>query len=531
VVIAAGAVLQVAETMLIGNPSGAGHIALGPISLFTRNQTDTVFSGTIDGGGLNNGFIKDGPGTLTLGGSCTPGLLEIDEGTLQVSSAASLGGPGTSLALFGTTLRITGPGFTTDLLAQTLASAGGVPATVETVDPDSFTTLAGVVAGDLLRKTGNGTLVLPQATTLDGADIVAGRLLVNNPDGSATGTQPVMVRSGATLGGSGAIAGTTTVETGGQVSPGASVGTLTLNGGLTMQNGARLGVELGAGGSDLLRLTSGQFLANGSVLVSMVDAGGLAAGQVHTLIDWTGATAIGVSAGDFVLDSAPAGVSGTFAIVGDTLRFTVTGAPALVNIVSANPPLDNPFVAGTQPYRDVLDTGAGATLTAGIGAAGTPAQGGISYAPISVTFSAAPSPAPAAGNVVISCTAGACPGITGVSGAGAGPFLIMLSGPIPPGQCTTLTFAGTHAGQKLQYQSQPGNVNQDTSTNSQDLLALIQGLNNGAANQAGNLARYNVNRSTGPNPVNTQDLLRLIQLLNGVNTTEPFNGDSVAACP
>jgi len=202
--------------------------------------------------------------------------------------------------------------------------------------------------------------------------------------------------------------------------------------------------------------------------------------------------------------------------------------PTAVGIVSANPPLDNPYVPGTQPFRDVLDTGVGATLIAGIGGAGTLAQGPIQYSPITVTFSAAPSPPPAPDNITVICTGGACPTVTAVSGSGPGPYEVYLSSPIPPGHCTTLVFAGTAAGQALRYQSQPGNVGMDSLTNTQDLLALIQALNNGAANQPANLARYNVNRLGA---VNTQDLLRIIQLLNGVNTTESFNGDGVAVCP
>jgi hypothetical protein len=69
------------------------------------------------------------------------------------------------------------------------------------------------------------------------------------------------------------------------------------------------------------------------------------------------------------------------------------------------------------------------------------------------------------------------------------------------------------------------------SVNTVDLLWLVQRLNDGTANQAANLARYNVDRSTGASPVNTGDLLRLVQLLNGVNTVQPFNGAPVAACP
>jgi hypothetical protein len=48
------------------------------------------------------------------------------------------------------------------------------------------------------------------------------------------------------------------------------------------------------------------------------------------------------------------------------------------------------------------------------------------------------------------------------------------------------------------------------------------------ANAHENLARYDMNRSS---IVNTQDLLRLIQLLNGTNTTQAFNGQTLVACP
>ncbi|HEY3242953.1 MAG TPA: hypothetical protein VGM03_06325 [Phycisphaerae bacterium] len=217
--------------------------------------------------------------------------------------------------------------------------------------------------------------------------------------------------------------------------------------------------------------------------------------------------------------------------------FTITGGfwPAAatpivgVNIISANPPAatGNPYAPG-QPYRDVLDTGTTAALTAGIGGGGTVPQGGVQYAQISVTFSGTPSPAPSTGNIGVACTGGNCPSVTSVSGSGTGPYTVALSGVIPPTHCTTLTFAGTNAGQKLQYQSLPGDVNLDGTSNTVDLLALVTALNNGTANLAGNLARYNIDRMGG---VNTQDLLRLVQLLNGVNTTQVFNGATAAACP
>jgi hypothetical protein len=219
--------------------------------------------------------------------------------------------------------------------------------------------------------------------------------------------------------------------------------------------------------------------------------------------------------------------------------FTLTGGfwpaasvPAVgVNIVSANPPAaaGNPYTPG-QPFRDVLHTGTTTALTAGIGGSGTVPQGGVQYAQISVTFSGTPSPAPSVASIGITCTGGMCPTVTGVSGAGSA-YTITISGVIPPLHCTTLTFAGTDAGQKLQYQFLPGDTDLNNNVNTVDLLWLVQRLNDGTANQTVNHARYNLDRSAGASPVNTSDLLRLVQLLNGVNTTQAFNGATVASCP
>jgi hypothetical protein len=222
---------------------------------------------------------------------------------------------------------------------------------------------------------------------------------------------------------------------------------------------------------------------------------------------------------------------GQYILFEGTLDGTINGAflihiPPAVELIAANPPLPsaNPYQPG-QPFTDVLDTGTSVTPTQGIGAAGTPPQGPIQYSPILVTFSAAPAPVPTPANISVTCTGGSCPMVTGVTALSPMEFAITLDHGIPPLQCTTLTFAG---GQTLPCRSHPANVSLDSVTNTQDLLALVQALNNGTANEAANLARYNVDRSGG---VNTQDLLRIVRLLNGVNTSQVFNGASAAACP
>ncbi|HEY3246305.1 MAG TPA: dockerin type I domain-containing protein [Phycisphaerae bacterium] len=203
-----------------------------------------------------------------------------------------------------------------------------------------------------------------------------------------------------------------------------------------------------------------------------------------------------------------------------TATLHVTACAGAINIASASPP---------NGLRDTLQNTTPSLVPQGIGVAGTPNEGSVTdYGLPVVTFSAPPSPLPTPGNTTVSCTGGACPTVTGISGSGAGPYAITLSGPIPVLECITLTFAGAAAGQKLQYSFLPGDANLDGSANTQDLLTIITALNDGTANLPANLARYDINRSGS---TNTSDLLRLVQLLNGTSATQAFNGSTVALCP
>jgi hypothetical protein len=210
--------------------------------------------------------------------------------------------------------------------------------------------------------------------------------------------------------------------------------------------------------------------------------------------------------------------------------FASSTGPGTLNIMGpAGPP---PSIASSNPPNGLLDAlqpnpapcGA-CTLSQGVGAAGTPVEDTLQYAPITVTFSGPLSPPPTADNVTVSCTDGACPTVTGVTAVDSTTYQISLSQAIPPLQCSTLQFAG---GQTVQWISHPANVNGDGFSNTQDLLAIVQALNNGTANLPANLHQYDVNRSGA---VNTQDLLREVQLLNGTQTLQIYNGATHAVCP
>lgn len=96
-------------------------------------------------------------------------------------------------------------------------------------------------------KTGAGTLVITGPNTYEGTtEVNEGTLLANSTGGSATGSGNVLVRTNATVGGTGRIGGFVTVEPGGFLAPGQSVGTIRIND-LTLDTGSTVLWEKDAG--------------------------------------------------------------------------------------------------------------------------------------------------------------------------------------------------------------------------------------------------------------------------------------------
>src|SRR5690606_5723275 len=180
----------------------------------------------------------------------------IHGGELRISSDANLGAAAGGLAFNGGALRTTA-----DIAmgrAIDFVGSGSI-----LTDGGSTLTLTGGLSGPgRLVKGGEGVLVLAgTGGQLGGTEVNQGALLVNGDYSAAMGL--VHVASGASLGGAGVIGGDVVISDDGILSPGAGgVGTLTINGDLSLSGGSRLTYELGGAG-----------LAGG-VLNDLVNVGG-----------------------------------------------------------------------------------------------------------------------------------------------------------------------------------------------------------------------------------------------------------------
>jgi autotransporter-associated beta strand protein len=175
-----------------------------------------------------------------------------------------------------------------------------------------------------LTKTGSGTFTLASSAgnTYTGTTTISGgTLLVNNSTGSGTGTNSVVVNSGAVLGGTGKITGAVTVNSGGHLAPGASIESLDV-GSLTLFAGSILDFELGTitgvDVSDLLNVTTTNGLTINGGTLNLTNAAGMTGG-FFTLINYAGT--LNGSLGNITLGTVPAGF--TYSLFNDTVSKTI----------------------------------------------------------------------------------------------------------------------------------------------------------------------------------------------------------------
>ncbi len=256
----------------LGSLAGSGQVQLGNRTLtIGLNNASTTYDGIISGSG---GILKTGAGTLTLGGANTySGGTTINQGTLQ-----------------GTTLSLQGIIDSNVLVVFNQATAG---------------TFGGTLVGHgALTVTGGGQVTMNGANAASAGTAVNGASLIVNGILSSR----VTVNSSGLIGGNGAIDSLT--SNGGTVSPGTSIGTLSVAGGFT-QNGGSYSVEINsAGQSDRVNVGLAATIGSGTSVAVTAQPGRYARNTTYTILSST----TGVT-GTYT------GATGNFAFVSPTLTY------------------------------------------------------------------------------------------------------------------------------------------------------------------------------------------------------------------
>jgi autotransporter-associated beta strand protein len=293
-----------AGTLQLGNGGASGSI-IGDVvdnGTFAINRSDTyTFGGVISGSGS---VVQMGSGTTVLtGNNSYGGGTAINAGVLAVAADANLGATSGGLSFSGGTLQFLA-GFITGR-AVTLNAVGG---TFDTNGNSS--TLTGTISGPgSLTKIGPGTLTLSGISTYTGATTVnAGTLAVNG----AIANSAVTVNAGGTLGGTGTV-GSTTIN-GGALSPGNSIGTLTVQGNLVLTAAAAYIVEASPSSADSTNVTGTASLGG---TVQAVFGPGSYLTRTYTILSAAGGRS--GTFGSLVTSGLPAGFTAA-------LRYTATDA-------------------------------------------------------------------------------------------------------------------------------------------------------------------------------------------------------------
>lgn len=314
--------------------TGRAVALAGAGTFLTNGGTTTTLTGGITGAG---GLTKDGAGTLVVASDAThSGGTTVTAGILQVGNGATAGtlaGNVTNNAVlafnrsdsltFGGAITGTGAvrqiGTGTTVLTANSSYSGGTTISAGTLQlgnggsAGSFTgdvtdngtlafnrsdnfTFGGTISGaGGLRQFGSGTTILTANNTYTGNTVVdGGTLLVDGDQSAATGL--TAVNAGGTLGGTGIIGSNVFVFNDGALNPGdvgATPGTLTINGGLSLLNGSTLNYNFGqanvpGGAFNDLTEVGGDLILDGTLNVA-VSPGGTFGPGIYRVISYDGA--------------------------------------------------------------------------------------------------------------------------------------------------------------------------------------------------------------------------------------------------
>ncbi|WP_435655765.1 autotransporter domain-containing protein [Brucella pituitosa] len=321
--------------LVIGAVDGAGDVIMDVIGTPTaQDATITVAFGRLIDGNSSLGILTSIAGATRVATGAT-----IDfsghGGAIRNLQDATPGNGGT-VSWGNDLLRVYGGSFS----GQFVNSLGGELVKVST---------------DTLLLNGNNSSFTGTTTVADGKLIVGD---VNNSSAVLGGN--ISVLSGATLGGYGSV-GETTAQSGGILSPGNSIGTLTIDGNLTLAPGSVLEIEIaGNGTSDRVDVAGTATVSGSNVSVKTIDPEtSYQNGQLYHIL-----TADGGISGEFagvVSNSAFLDMSLAYDDTAADLKICLkTGCPAPVDPGTSEPEQPSPALFTTVAQtRNQLATAGG----------------------------------------------------------------------------------------------------------------------------------------------------------------------------
>lgn len=299
---------------LTGGGNLGGGVSLGSGTLTVSNSTSCAFTGTISG--VTGNLVKQGNGTLTLAGTNSyGGLTTVSNGTLQYGTNNVLA-DGSTVSVAGGALAVAGYADTVagvQLLSGSITGSGGTLTSTSALDLRSGAVSAKLGGSVGLNKSTSSTVTLSGSNTYDGSTIVSNGTLAIGVGGGIANSARIDVQSGAildvtaagitlgtaqTLKGSGTVNGNVTNS--GTVSPGASIGTLTINGHLALSPGSTNVFELSAT-NDLDRLVGITNITYAGTLTITTNTGASLPAGIYDLFDFTG-----TQSGTFAVTNLPA---------------------------------------------------------------------------------------------------------------------------------------------------------------------------------------------------------------------------------
>lgn len=305
--------------VLAGPASGSGDLTLTNtsgtnLSLLIYNGDWSGFTGTIT---YNGGSSKI---NNLLFGLTTTGTWDLSHATFLAANTSNgvLSGGVANANLTVKIGTLSGSGIIDSAFAGSTTTYEVGARGEDSIFSGSFKN-SNATATTSVTKVGSGLLVLSGANTYKGTTTINGGTLAFT--GTMSGTGALTVNNSGKLGGTSTLPMSVTVNSGGAIAPGSGgAGTLTLSGGLVLNDGAALNVELsGTGNSDQLALTGG-YSASGVTTVNVSAINGFAGIGSYPIL--TGAS--GINAANYKLGTTPAGYTMKLSVSGGTLSVDVT---------------------------------------------------------------------------------------------------------------------------------------------------------------------------------------------------------------